>query len=109
MNDAMRLVVFKKEEIKVPDQQEPEPAVDGLLEEESVSKIDEIMSDGSLDSQKKCDPVILLFRIIFDHSNNRLTRVAMFKNLLVQKLWRTFAESRVFNLYLHTIRDKYGE
>lgn len=64
----------------------------GILPEESVSKIDEIMSEGSLDSEKKIDdPVIVLFRIIFDQSNNRLTRVEMFSNLLVQKLWRTFA------------------
>ena len=124
MTDAIRLIVLKKEDILEPNCQQcngtcagvpncSQPGEtnfltkDGLLESENVSKLDEIMSDGSLDSSKE-NPVIVLFRIIFDQSNNRLTRVEMFNNLLVQKLWRTFAESRVFNLYLHTIQDKYG-
>ena len=33
----------------------------------------------------------------------------MFRNMLVQKLWKTFAQTQVFKLYLQTIRDKYGE
>ena len=53
------------------------------LDEESVSKVDQEMDDGSDKMPEKTDPIIVLLNTIFDHSNNRLTRVEMFSNLLI--------------------------
>ena len=51
---------------------------------------------------------INLFSQIFDQKNNRQTRVDLFRNILIQKLWRVFGESQVFALYLEVIIKKYG-
>ena len=49
-----------------------------------------------------------LFKVVFDSNNDRISRVQLFKNNLIQKLWIIFAESGVLRLYLNAILKKYG-
>ena len=68
----------------------------------------EIDNDATMtDNIKESDPFIDLLKGIFD-TNNDLSRVEMFKNLLVQKLWKTFAQTQVYEMYLHSIKNRYG-